>query len=269
MTTIWIADTEPNDRFTLYTRGNVGEVFPQVVTALTGTLIGEGIRRAQSEIFVEIGALRAGEVVGSSVGTGVFGGYLYMSGSVMRLFGVRMPGMTWRDTDAQVMGNVVGVPPYERRKGDRNIAASWAILRYSFDLMRRPDLGFLDLARADAERWLVTMPDLVAASDQQLLEWLGGFPARQAASMKRLLQTAMLAGAPRGILDRLLDRPKTPPGLANRIVSGTGDVDSAQLASGYGRSVGSSPAMTASAQSSMPGSTGSQTARRTVRWSRQ
>ena len=27
---LWVADTEPNERFTLYTRGNVGEVFPHV-----------------------------------------------------------------------------------------------------------------------------------------------------------------------------------------------------------------------------------------------
>ena len=48
--------------------------------------------------------------------------------------------------------------------------------------------------------------------------------------MKRLLQFSVLAGAPRGLLDRFLARPGIPPGLANRIVGGTGDVDSAQLA---------------------------------------
>ena len=48
--------------------------------------------------------------------------------------------------------------------------------------------------------------------------------------MKRLLQFSMLVGAPRGLLDRALNRPDVPAGLANRIVSGTGDVDSAQLA---------------------------------------
>ena len=48
--------------------------------------------------------------------------------------------------------------------------------------------------------------------------------------MKRLLQFSVLAAAPRGLLDRFLARPGVPPGLANRIVGGTGDVDSAQLA---------------------------------------
>ena len=230
MTSIWVPDTEPNERFTLYTRGNVGEVFPHVITVLTGTLIGDAIRQAQSDVFVEMGMLRRREVAGPSATTGVFGGYLYMSGSALRLFGVRMPGMTWRDADEQVMGAVEGVPPYEPKKGDRNLAASWAIVRYSAGLLRRPDLDFLAAARQDAKRWLATMPDLAAAPDEVLLRWLDDFPARQAASMKRLLQAAMIAGAPRGILDQLLEPRQAPPGLANRIVSGTGEVDSAQLA---------------------------------------
>ncbi len=230
MTAIWVVDSEPSERFTLYTRGNVGEVFPRVVTALTGSLIGDAIREAQSEVLVEMGALRAHEVTGPSATTGVFGGYLYMNGSAMRLFGVRMPGMSWREADQQIIGAVDGMPPYEPKKGDRNLAASLAIVLHSTKLLRRPDLEFLDAARRDAERWLSTLPDLAASSDDELLRWLDDFPARQAASMKRLLQAAMFAGAPRGILDQLLAARRAPPGLANRIVSGTGHVDSARLA---------------------------------------
>ena len=66
--------------------------------------------------------------------------------------------------------------------------------------------------------------------------------------MKRLLQFSMLAGAPRSLLDRFLDRPSVPPGLANRIVGGTRDIDSAQLAGGLwalGRVVAADPALSA------------------------
>lgn len=230
MSQIWVADTEPNERFTLYTRGNVGEVFPHVMTALTGTLIGDAVRQGQIEVFVEMGVLRPREIVGPSVGTGVFGGYLYMSGSAMRLFGVRMPGMSPRDADEQVMGEVTDVPPYRRAKGDRNVIASLALSRYVLRLLRSPDLDPLEHARTAAQAWLATMPDLDVAPDDQLLSWLDSFPPRQAASMKRLLQFSMLAGAPRGLLDRFLARPGVPAGMANRIVGGTGDVDSAQLA---------------------------------------
>ena len=165
MAQIWVADTEPNERFTLYTRGNVGEVFPHVMTALTGTLIGDAVRQGQVEVFVEMGVLRPSEVTGPSVGTGVFGGYLYMSGSAMRLFGVRMPGMSPRDADEQVMGEVTDVPPYRRAKGDRNLIATLTLCRYVLKLMRRPDLTPLDRARTAAQAWLATMPELRTASD--------------------------------------------------------------------------------------------------------
>lgn len=230
MERIWIADDEPNDRFTLYTRGNVGEVFPHVMTALTGTLIGGSIQKGQVDLFVEMGVLRPDEVVGPSVGTGVFGGYLYMNGSAMRLFGVRMPGMSASDAEEQVMGGTTGMPPYRRAKGDRSVRASIQLTRYLMKMMRSPDLQPLARARLDARTWLTTMPDLNAASDDQLLEWVQTYPPRIGASMKRLLFFSGLAAAPRGLLDRALDRPDMPAGIANRIVGGTGDVDSAQLA---------------------------------------
>ena len=230
MDRIWVADDEPNERFTLYTRGNVGEVFPHVMTALTGTLIGQAVQEAQVGLLTEMGVLRPDEVVGSSVGTGVFGGYLYMNGSAMRLFGVRMPGMSAGDADEQVMGSTTGMPPYRRAKGDRSVRASLRLTRYLLTMMRSPDLTPLATARVEAQAWLTTMPDLNAASDAQLLDWLNTYPPRLAASMKRLLFFSGLAAAPRGLLDRAVDRPRLPAGIANRIVGGTGDVDSAQLA---------------------------------------
>ena len=247
MSQIWVADTEPNERLRLYTRGNAGEVFPHVMTALTGTLIGDSVRQAQTEAFVEMGVLRPHEVTGQSVGSGVFGGYLYLNGSALRLFGVRMLGMTTKDVDDQVMGEVADLPPYRPAKGDRDLIATFRLSRYVSKLLRSQDLTALDRARHDARDWLSAMPDLATATDEQLLRWLDTFPPRQAASMKRLLQFSMLAGAPRGLLDRALARKAMPSGIANRIVGGTGDIDSAQLAKGQwalGRLVAASPTLT-------------------------
>lgn len=225
----WPADTEPNERLSLYSRGNVGEVFPHVMTALTGTLIGDAVRQGQLEEFVDMGVLRPQELQGPSLGTGVFCGYLYMNASTMRLFGERMPGMTVREIDSQVMGDAA-IPPHQRAKGDRNLIATIRLTKYAASTLRRPSLEPLATARADALRWLTTMPPLIAATDAQLLDWLRTVPPRQGASMKRLLHWSGIAGAPRGILDKVLERPNVPPGIVNRIVGGTGDVDSAQLA---------------------------------------
>ena len=178
VTGIWVADTPANERLRLYCRGNVGEVFPHVITALTATLIGDEVRRAQTQLFVDMGVLRPHEVDGPTVSTGVFGGYLYMNVSAMRLFGVRMPGMTPATAEEQVTGTIEELPPYRREKGDRNLAATVAISRLAFTLLRRPDLDSLDVARRDAERWAATMPDLAGADDAELLEWLQTYPPR-------------------------------------------------------------------------------------------
>lgn len=228
MDPLWVADTEPDPRFTIYCRGNTGEVFPHVMTALTGTLIGDAVRRGQLEMLERSGVVRPGEV-SANAGTGVFGGYLYMNASLMRLFGVRMPGMSADDADTQVIGDVEGLPPYVPLPGDRDLRASVRIMRNMTRILRRPDLGPFDRAAVEARGWLATMPDRSTATDGELLGWLETYPPRLAASMARLLDAAMVVGGSRGVLDRLLDRSGVPAGLANRIVAGTGDVDSARL----------------------------------------
>lgn len=230
MARIWIADSDPNPRFTMYSRGNTGEVFPNVITPLTGSLIADAVDQAQSEVLVESGVLRSHESQGPALSSGVFGGYLYLNVSVVRLFGVRMPGMTWREADEQIMGNAAGAPDYVPRKGDRNLLGTLATIRNAVTLLRRPDLAPLDEARGAAHTWLDTMPDLTTASDRELIKWLDGFLPLQRESMKRLVHSGMMVGAPRAIIDQLLERSEAPAGLANRLVSGTGDVDSAQLA---------------------------------------
>ena len=92
VTGIWVADTEADERFPLYCRGNVGEVFPHVITALTATLIGDAVRQAQTGLFVDLGVIRPHEATGSTVSTGVFGGYLCMNASPSALLGVRLRG---------------------------------------------------------------------------------------------------------------------------------------------------------------------------------
>ena len=58
--------------------------------------------------------------------------------------------MTPSDADEQVMGDVVGAPPYRPTKGDRNPIASLMLSRYVLKLLRRPDL--IPLERAERRR---------------------------------------------------------------------------------------------------------------------
>ncbi|MDQ1396882.1 MAG: rifampicin phosphotransferase [Acidimicrobiaceae bacterium] len=40
MSKIWVVDNDPSQQFPIYTRGNVGEVFPEAVAPLTWTTFG-------------------------------------------------------------------------------------------------------------------------------------------------------------------------------------------------------------------------------------
>ena len=227
---IWVADMEPSERYPLYTRGNTGEVFPHVLSALGGTLMGDDVGRAQMEVFREIGFVTPRDLEGNSLGTGVFGGYLYGSGSLARIMGVRTPGMNAATSDEQLFGKVEGIPPYRKAKGDRNLLATARITRFLMKILRNPDLTPLDLARVDAQAWVDSMPGPAIATDDQLLAYVSEYPHRLAESMKRLLHFSMIAAGPRAVLDKLVDRPGLPAGLANRLVSGIDDVDSARVA---------------------------------------
>ena len=245
---IWVADMEPSERYPLYTRGNTGEVFPHVMSALGGTLMGNDVGRAQMEVFLEIGFVTPRDLEGIGLGTGVFGGYLYGSGSLARIMGVRTPGMSASTSDEQVFGKVEGIPPYRRAKGDRNLLATARLSRFLMKILRNPDLTPLDLARADARSWVDSMPDPAIATNDQLLAFVAEYPHRLAESMKRLLHFSMIAGGPRALLDKVADRPKMPSGLANRLVSGIDDVDSARIAQeqwALGRVVARDAALTA------------------------
>ena len=227
---IWVADMEPSERYPLYTRGNTGEVFPHVLSALGGTLMGDDVGRAQMEVFREIGFVTPRDIDGIRLGTGVFGGYLYGNGSLARIMGVRTPGMNATTSDEQVFGKVEGLPPYRPAKGDRNLLATARVTIFLMKILRDPDLAPLDRARADAQAWVVSMPDPATAADDELLAFVADYPQRLAASMKRLLYFSMIAAGPRAVLDKVIDRPGLKAGLANRLVSGIDDVDSARIA---------------------------------------
>ncbi|MDO9175314.1 MAG: hypothetical protein Q7V62_10960, partial [Actinomycetota bacterium] len=136
---IWVADMEPSTRYPLYTRANVGEVFPNVLSALGGTLMGDDVGRAQMEVFREIGFVTPRDLDGIRLGTGVFGGYLYANGSLSRIMGVRTPGMSATTSEEQ-LGTIEGLPPYRREKGDRNLLATLRITAFLSKILRNPDL---------------------------------------------------------------------------------------------------------------------------------
>ena len=117
----YVTDSDLSERFTLYTRANVGEVFPDPVTPLTSST---GLFQAElgwRDAWERMGAFTHDEFPPDQFSQlGVVGGYCYLNASLIRLFGVRAPGLSWEDMDEQFFGAMPGVPPYEEQSGDKN-----------------------------------------------------------------------------------------------------------------------------------------------------
>ena len=225
----WIVEDEPTPRFPIWTRGNAGEVFPNVVTPLGGTIYADaptiGHRRnfAQMGVFTEAEVDKHGIVV-----SGIFGGYLYLNMSVFRLMGVRTPGMSPEMTDEQGFG-VSDAPPYCRMPGDRSVGASLRLSRWAVRTMRRPNTGQADEARVRADAWVASLPDTQFASDSELLALVPSFTARIAEFFVPLGNATAIAGVGRGALEQMLRRGTggDPTLLVNRLTAGLGTIESA------------------------------------------
>lgn len=108
----WVGQ-DPSQRFPVYTRGNAGEVYPEVFTPLSFSVAAESAERAMRNAILTSGLVRPEELadvpITTAVGSGVFGGYAYLNLSIQRLASARMPGGKATDADVNYLG--VGDPP--------------------------------------------------------------------------------------------------------------------------------------------------------------
>lgn len=246
----WIVEDEPTPRFPIWTRGNAGEVFPNVVTPLCGSIYADAPALGHRRNFVQMGLFTEAEVHRHGiVVSGIFGGYLYLNMSVFRLMGVRTPGMTPEMADEQGLG-VSDAPPYRAQPGDRSIGASVRLSRWAMRTMRRPDTGTIDETCARAAAWVASLPEVGTATDSELLALVQTFSARIADFFVPLGNATAMAGVGRGGLEQLLRRGTggDPTLLVNRLTAGLGTIESALPATRLwqlGRMVAADPAWTA------------------------
>lgn len=246
----WIVEDEYTPRFPIWTRGNAGEVFPNVVTPLGGTIYADAPAIGHRRNFVHMGLFTEDEIGEHGiVVSGVFGGYLYLNMSVFRLMGVRTPGMTPEMTDEQGFG-VNDAPPYRPMPGDKSLGATVRMSRWAMRALRRPDTTVIDDARRRADDWGASLPDVRTASDEELLALVPTFTARITDFFVPLGQATALAGIGRGGLEQMLRRGTKgdPTLLVNRMTAGLGTIESALPARRLwrlGRMVAADPALMA------------------------
>lgn len=224
----WICDDDPSPRFPVYTRGNAGEVAPNVMTPLTASLVSDASAEGSQRAMLELGLLRKRDFAGPGAnGTGVFGGYLYANLSIIRVACVRAPGMTALDADRQMAGLSEDTPVHRPQPGDRNLVAtlamSWSMARH----LLRPDVSGLDQRRADIDRRNRALPAPAQCDDDTLVDLVHSCPRRWAEGMYRLLATSSYAGAAGSIVERMAEQTGAAPGTALNLTAGLGTIDSA------------------------------------------
>ncbi len=240
----WPTDHTISERFPLLCRGNTGEVFPNVVYPLTGSIFNEAAGRGMVGVLVEMGFLtreQAREFDETAAMTANIAGYLYGNVSVARSGVARTPGLTIEMVDRQLFG-LSDAPPHVPSRGERSLVASAKSVTALGRGILRPSDRLLRAARDQAATFLASASD-TSAPTPELLD----LPDRAVPLFERLMHdliaVSSLAGASRGMLERLVG-PLGDDDLVNRLTSGLGTIESAEPAVALwalGRLVAASP----------------------------
>ncbi len=231
MDRFYVTDTPLSCTFELYTRANVGEVFPDPVTPLTSSTALWQAELGWREAWVRMGAFEMGEFPDEFCQLGVVGGYCYLNASLIRLFGVRAPGLTWQDMDAQFFGAQPGIPPFVVKPGDERpdltekIGATFmAVLAYH----AVDDIENLSAHKKLTKEIRAARPDFTAMSLQELWH---RFQVELLPHHRTLFQehifTTYMATVPVGIISAVATAVGRPD-LILPIMAGIGEVDSAE-----------------------------------------
>ena len=227
MGTSWIIEGQVDERWPVNTRGNVGEVFPEVLTPLSYRLGVIHAEKAWRDAYTELGVARKGDFSGDDpVIVGLYGGYAYLNLSYLRILGVRAPASSPEAIDVAFFGEG-DPPPYVPRKGDKSLLSTLRILKSVLGALgtkSMPSMVADSYAKAETHRALC--PDL-DASDDELLAYLHAFPAAfQPAFQNHMLSTA-LASIVSGVLTDAC-AAAGQPGLVTHLIGSAGDVKSAE-----------------------------------------
>ncbi len=254
MGTHWIVEGKVDPRWPINTRGNVGEVFPEVLTPLSYDLV-LAAERAWRASYRELGVLRPRDFASSDpVIIGLYGGYCYLNMSFLRILGVRAPGSSAEAIDLSLFGES-NAPPYVPHRGDRSLRASLKILRTvmsALDQRQAPPLVAESFAAADA--FIAKRPSL-DAPDDELLAYINGAPTEFELVFKNHMTSTALASIVSGLLGDAA-AAAGDPGSVTLLLGTAGDVRSARYSrelNTIARRVRTTPAVSAAFDTGVDG----------------
>ncbi len=223
---IWLADNPLSKQWPLYTRGNVGEVFPEVVLPFTWSVYGQEAENGWRDSFERLGLVADGDFADDEdmIILGVFGGYCYINASYVRLLGVRAPGGKVEVIDQQFFGES-DAPPYTERPGDKNLRSSAKLGKSVLKLLGTKELPALEEDKRRVAAWIAQYP-AADAPDHVLLDYIEGFKPLFRHLFGRHIDNTFAVALVSGALQDLLVKVGRADQLVT-ILGGIGDVESA------------------------------------------
>lgn len=246
----WVGH-DASEHFPVYTRGNAGEVYPEVFTPLTYSIAAEAGERAMRGAILTSGLIRPSELekipITTAIGSGVFGGYAYLNLSVFRLLSARSPGAKAEDADVNFLGGGGDAPPHIPLPFERNRRATLAGIRYIVKTIRRRELPELEQDKRRVDAFLEKLADPKTATDAQLRDSVDDTMEIFPDLFERHLVVSFAAGLTVTALTTTCEQQFDDPLLAVQLLAGLGDVDSAAPSEAMwqlSRAVNASPVIT-------------------------
>ncbi len=225
----WVVGSRPSKRYPLWTRANVGEVFPDPVAPLSFSILMEReTEGAWRDALVRMGAFTYDEFDPENMETlGVFGGYCYLNAQVTRILGERAPGLSAQMMDDLFYGAQPGIPPYEPAPGDHNPERTAALAKTFEWALTTDRLEGPERMRRQMNALREARPPLESLPNDTLWAYARGIAL---AHFRQLFSehifVTFLTTIPMGVITQVctaLGRPQD----ALRVVQGVGDVESA------------------------------------------
>jgi hypothetical protein len=174
---IWVCDDEPSDRYPVWTRGNVGEVFSEAASPLTWTVYGRGaFEPGWRDAFCAMGVFAPHDFASAARPEilACFGGYLYINMSVTRVMAVRIPGLTVEAMDRSLFGDYRDAPAYRPDPRDTNAERTAAAAAWLQSLFTEDPRPIVDEAQKRVDAMLAGRPDPASLSEAELLAYFRG-----------------------------------------------------------------------------------------------
>lgn len=227
MERIWVVDNEPSQRYPIYTRGNVGEVFPEAVAPLSWTLGAvPGAETGWRDALGRFGAFDLDEFNPDEIEClGCFGGYAYLNVSISRILAIRTPGLTPELMDQSLFGTS-DAPPYQPRPTDESPSHTERINQTIGWILTQEDLPELVDDQRMVDETVRNRPDFESMSNEAIVAHAKAHMAGFRQLFARHLFMSYCSTVPLGIIQGVCTELGDPT-MPMRLVAGIGGVDSA------------------------------------------